>query len=374
MKKPFNLLFVLLLFAIESFLIGCSTGEQPVTKEDAVQFAAMIEKSVNRGDAGKLDSVFDIKSFSEHMMLGTSKSIGKNLMEGAAVGLTNGHFGRQVVRSMGKKGFYQLVKHYEKDNKHHVLFRLFSDNKINYHDFELMKRNDKVKAADVYVYTSGENLSKTMSDALLMMQEKMPGMSKKDLDKISMMKTIRSLMTGGDYVKANEYYDQLPAEFKKQKLFQVIHVQITSQLGENEYSTAMEEYRASFPNDPNMHLLMIDAYILKKEYSKALESINKVDSLIDKDVFLDYYRSFAYKLMEDKTSSRKCLERLHTNMPAFKDGIIELLSNYLDAKETGKAVSLMKDAERKKQLAEDDLQYLFILYPDFKSDLDAAGK
>jgi len=99
-----------------------------------------------------------------------------------------------------------------------------------------------------------------------------------------------------------------------------------------------------FPHDPNMYLLMIDAYTLQKNYPKALESVNKLDSLIGKDPFQDYERGLLFKLMEDSTNERICFERLHQNMPEFQKGTNELVLYYFGHHQVAKGNALLKVA------------------------------
>jgi tetratricopeptide (TPR) repeat protein len=199
----------------------------------------------------------------------------------------------------------------------------------------------------------------------------MPDMSKTDLDRINKLKTIKALIAQRDFIKAREYYDEMPDDLKKQKLFQMIHIQIGSGLGDERYGEAMNEYRALFPNDPNMYLMMIDAYVLDKDYPKALAAVNKLDSFINKDPFQDYYRGLMYKLMEDSLQSRACFERLHAYMPRFSKGTIELIVSYAKTGDMDKAVKLMKQAKGDKTLSPAVAQLLCELHPDLKKAVEA---
>jgi hypothetical protein len=142
--------------------------------------------------------------------------------------------------------------------------------------------------------------------------------TKKDLTTTD---NIRDLISQDEYAKASQEYEKLPASIKKEKAYQLMHVSIQSHLSNESYIGALNEYKALFPNDPNMYLLMIDAYTLQKNYPMALESVNKLDSIVGKDPFQDYERGLIYKLMDDTANERICLERLHRNMPDFQKAV-----------------------------------------------------
>jgi tetratricopeptide (TPR) repeat protein len=112
--------------------------------------------------------------------------------------------------------------------------------------------------------------------------------------------------------------------------------------------------------------MLIDANILRKEYDKAIESIDKLDQLLGTDPFLDYYRGLVFKLMEKTEESRKHLQSLHTNLPSFSEGTIELIANYLDAKMYDKAHPLIKEYRGKKEFDQEVLGLVLAMYPDFE--------
>ncbi|WP_315816696.1 hypothetical protein [Paraflavitalea speifideaquila] len=147
-----------------------------------------------------------------------------------------------------------------------------------------------MKISDAFIYMTGETLSATLAQSALMMTENYDNLTEKDKDRLKNIKRIRQLINQEEYTKAQSLYKELPATLRQSKLFQLMHVQIASGLGNDEYLKAMVGYQQAFPNAPNMYLLMIDAYILKEEHANALESVNQLDSLINKDPFLDYYR------------------------------------------------------------------------------------
>ena len=354
--------YVLLLFPA-LVLYSCSIPETPVTKAEALALGRRIERSAVNRDYTLLNNIFDEKALSRRISSEGGLFMSKDVIKGALEGFQQGQYGKAVIDALGKSGTYEMIKQYEKDKKQHILFRLYGDGNVNYHDYELVKRDEAIKAADVFIYISGENLSKTIADALQLTNVNMP---KEDIEKINKIKSIKSFMSRDENEKALEVYNELPDVVKKEKAYQMIHIRICSKLDNEKYVQALNEYRALYPKDPNMYLMMVDAYVLQKDYPMALESVNKLDSLIDKDPYQDYQRGLLYLLMKDTTKAQESFERLHVNMPKFRKGTVELMETYLYKDNTAKAIQLLKQARDSNYLDQENLETIYSYHPDLK--------
>ena len=243
--------------------------------------------------------------------------------------------GNTITRTISKKATYQLVKQYEKDNIQHVLFRMYDDGSLNYHDIQLARSGKEVKISDIFIYTTGEFLSETISGLYKQMKT---AMDKKSIENTQddwsqKLPQMRSLMNAGKYQEALAVYEDLPIDIQKMRAVQIVHILISSGLDDMvKYNAAIEEYKTLYPNEPNMHLLLLDGYIINKEYDKALDGVNQMDKMIDKDPFLDYYRYLMYNLKEKPDSAKVSLERLMNNVPDFEDGILEIIVLYIEEK------------------------------------------
>lgn len=343
MSRFISFAFLLLIIA------SCSDKEQPVTKEEAMNMAHVIDSAINNKKSAYFNSLLNEKAFAAKVAKTSGLSLSAELKKEVKAALTQSDLGDKVIMGMGSSGTYELVKQYEKDKIQHLIFRLYSDDGLNYHDFELTKRDGKVAIGDLYIYLSGEDFSKTMSDLFTSFAAK----NKKDADKkmaeALKIKKMRELIERNESESALRYYNELSSDLKNQKSVRLMHIMLCSQLDSDTYMKAIDDYQALYPNEPNMHLMMIDNYILRKEYGKALESINNIDNLINADPFLDYMRALMYNMMEKPAEARTHLEKLYQNMPGFDDGAVELIANYIDAGDDAKARQLIKEYESNKK-------------------------
>ncbi len=350
--------------------LSCSDPVQPVTKEEAIKMSRTIEIHVRNKRTAVMNNIFDPNEFGVRIAVQGNNKIDKSFIRGVIQGIKEARFGEQVIQAMGKKGTYKFIKHYEKSGNQHLIFRLYADNKVNYHDYELVKSGDKVKAADIFIYLTGENLSETLARALVTMDEMDNKLSRDEDFKADDLKKIKKLMNEKKFEEAKAYFDKMPSGIKKEKLFLFINMQICAQLNDSLYLESMENYSKLYPQEPNTFLLMIDYYALKDDYRNVLEYINRLDSLIDKDPFLDYYRAIAHKQIGEKEKSAECLERLYRAMPDFSEGVIELIACYFDADKEKEAIGLAKAYKSSKGFDEDHMNSLLLLYPKLSKALE----
>ena len=120
-----------------------------------------------------------------------------------------------VVASTQKAGGYELVRRYEKDGRQHLLFRLFGDDgDINYHDFQLIRGDQGVRADDVFIYASGEQISKSVTVSLLG-EARADDMTDEEKETARLVGEAKQFLTGGNPEEAYSFYDQIPDKTEK---------------------------------------------------------------------------------------------------------------------------------------------------------------
>jgi tetratricopeptide (TPR) repeat protein len=88
--------------------------------------------------------------------------------------------------------------------------------------------------------------------------------------------------------------------------------------------------------------------------------------MIDKDPFLDYYRYIFYFNMDKKQEALAALEKLYKAMPEYGKGVLELIVNYLLARDFDKARPLVTYYRSKEDFDQDALEENLRASPDFK--------
>lgn len=353
MPKLISKKFLLFFVVVSVVLTACKQKPQQLTDEEAVTFAKAIEKSIKKGDGDFLDHAFDKDAFIDKMKLPTTaegRGFGKGILEKM-------NLGNKITSALSDQDNFEFIKHYIKDGKHHVIFRLYNvkESSLNYHDYELIKSHDKCRVADVYIYLSGETLAETMGNLFKTLYANNNDPDQQGLAGVEDLKEVRTLIQRGKNAEAKKMYEGLPAYLKNTKTILLLNVVICSGLGNEEYNEAIKVFREKFPNEPNMNLMMIDGYFLQKDYVKMLAAINALDSQINKDPLLDFYRYVSYDLLKDKQNARLYLTRLVKNMPDFQKGVQELIAVDLKDKNKAEADSLITIYRKKTRFNQQEL-------------------
>ena len=360
MRNIFSKKYLLFIIPVFTLMSACKPKLQQLTNEEAISFAKQMQTSIKKGDGAFLDNAFDKDAFIGKMNL-PDKDAGKGFGKGIMDKL---NLGTQISNSLSDQDQFEFIKHYVKEGKHHIIFRLYGakESTLNYHDYELLKVNNECRIADVYIYMSGETLAETMRNMYTELFEKSKEMDKNTVAGMGDLGDIKKLMQRGKNAEAKRMFDALPAYLKESKAVLLFNVLICSSLSNEEYSEAINMFGEKFPNEPNMNLLMIDGYFLQKDYVKMLAAVNALDSQINKDPLMDFYRYLSYNLLEDEANGRICLNRLLKNMPDFQKGYMELIAVELDAKNKKVSDSLIVVYRKKPKFDQEALTSMLEYY------------
>lgn len=346
------------------FFYGCKTQKEKVTKAEALEFAMQVEKTIAKGDNVFLDNAISKEDFLKRVDLEkTNDAI--NFIKGA---LEKFRIGSQVTTILADKDDFDLVKYYEKNGSAHLIFRVYmqAGKSLNYHDYEIVKREGKIKIADVYIYLSGELLSETCKNLYITLLEEAKnnksGFSEAAMPELNDLPEIKKLFMSRKYKEAKDKLDNLPAYLRTSKTIQLMNIQVCAGIDFESFSKAIEEYKVAYPTAENINFIMIDGYFVQKDYEKALIAINKLDSQINKDPFLDYFRYLACYSLNKKAEGKKYLYRLTNSMPEFEDGFIELFGVYAEAGEKKQADSVKAIYMTKRNFNQERLKNLELLY------------
>jgi hypothetical protein len=355
----------LFLFLALSFIISCSPKEQPITEKEALDFAQKLELSVAKKSSNILDSIFYVPVFARRVANQSGETYNIKFVREVSGAILKMNLGKEILRSMGKTGTYEFLRHYEKDKHHHIVYRLFADDGLNYYDIELVKYNNEIKASDIFMLTSGEPLSKTLAHTLMLFTKHENEKKGKATQYQDHLREIKALIREHQFEDAKKYFEKLPASFKREKIFMIMNISICSNLGNDLHKQALVQLESKFPNDPSTQLFLIDSYLLDKDYDHALKAVNIIDSSVKIDPFLNYFRGNICSQKNDHAAAIVYYELLRKQKPGFADGIIELINSYIMTGENDKAKKLIAEYSANKKFDQTKLETIKMLYPDF---------
>ncbi len=372
MKRIFVILVANLVVCIHIYS-STESGGIKLDNQSLAQFADYIEQSISNGDPSFFNNSFDAESFIEKILVKSSYSpTVRNFNEGFSEGMTkNLDFGTLIVNEIANGGSYEFLKVFYRDNKPRLLFRLFTANGINYHELEVDVIDNEIKITDAYIYLTGESLSESMRRMYLSFlyvsntdNQYLPCNQEK-YKSVIQLEEIREFMAEGKFKKAKKKWDKIPAHIQQEKAFQLINIQITSMIDNNAYLEAIGTYEKLFPDDASLYLISIDGFVLRNEYTKAIESINKLDNLIGNDPLLNLLRGNMYFEIGDTETANAVLTELVNSMPDFELGYYSLLGLYMSGKKYADATHLMDKMVLDLNYYKEDFNTILSEYPNF---------
>lgn len=360
MKNTILLLTTLALFCISSLTA------QTVSKEEALRYGHQLETTINDGDPSMMNHVYDLDKMVKIIMKKSKKlSSDPGFMEGFKSGFTGSLLdaGNQVLVT-SKNGSYRLLRSYEKDGEQHLFFRLYGKGGLNYHDFTLTKSGDSIRASDCYIYTTDELLSTTLSKLVDLMTTDATnsGLTEDAQSLVQLTKLYRQ----GDYAGARTYYDKLPVHIKQAKSIQMINLIIGSKLDQAQYQEDLEQYVSLYPNVSSGYMMMLNLYYLRKESNKGVATVNRLDSLVGIDPFLNFFRGNFYDLAGVKDSALTCYEKAYKSDPDMVLNTAALLVSYGEANQNDKAKIVIAEYRKSRIFKQQTLDNLYKKYPALK--------
>lgn len=299
-----------------------------------VKLGNNIQNAILDSDIDAFMSSFDTKSFGELIVAdveedGTTKQFKSGFLKGIKGNISA--IPKRIITEIEAGSYYDFVNYrYEKDDKsYYMLFRIYSpETGINYHDYKVSQLNEKLVFKDIYIYLSGEKLSKTLKRFYLY------SLPKKSLFKffgenntkefLNMVDAV-NLYNKGEFINAHNKFKEIKGELKNDKFFLIIKSVCASNVNENEYQKSMEEILNAYPNDTSLYLSQIDYHIMNKNYDTAHTLLDR----LQKDTSDDFLNLLKGNLEFEKKNYDKALEyfkNISDNYPDFFEGHSSYLS------------------------------------------------
>jgi tetratricopeptide (TPR) repeat protein len=346
-----------------TFFVSCTQSEQPVSKTEAVNFSETIEKDVRDMKIDFIEKNVIPPAFFKRMYAAGKLKTSPEIENGIKQMLQSNKYEKSVYEMMAGKGNFTRIKQYEKEGKQHIIYRIRGVG-FTYIDMELTKVKKQVGIADMFFYGSGEDLSKSMAD----LAEKIISHRGSEIEKslVSRFDNINRHIKNTDYGLAKKEFDRLPYNIRNNRLYEFQYLDILSNLDSAEYAAYQKRIEVKYAGNPSIQLMLIDVYINQKEWDKALGSINQVDSVINKDPFLDYYRGLILNMKGDREAAISHYEQLAKADPKFADVYPELVVLHSEQGEREKAGYYFTAYKRLRNADEEMVERIRINYPELE--------
>jgi tetratricopeptide (TPR) repeat protein len=318
------LLLVVVACLLAGTVLSAEPTGQPVTEAECKKFAEKLAKAATDGNKAEFNKLVPVVDLFERSMSDLELAANEKKTMLKAASTVSGQYADLITQQVKDGGSYSVLRVRVVDGRPRALLRLVSpEGAVNYHEYTLARSPDgQIVTEDIYVYASGEPLTKTFRRLMLgyIAEKKKGAIDKLNGSEQLLTKHIEDLtkmsqqVRNGQHKEALETFRKLPAELQKNKIFQIIAIRAAQGADDDkEYLAELERFRRNYPDDPAVDLISIDYFYLKKEYAEAIKTVERVDKSLGGDPYLMALK--ANMLLEAK----KYKEARETAEKAIKD-------------------------------------------------------
>jgi hypothetical protein len=366
--------------------VGKVVAKSKLSEQDCRAYALQVVTAIGSGNIASLNSLIDWDSLFETMMKGMeiTARTRENLTLGLKKGL-NGEssFSGQVVKNSQQGGTFSFLRTRENHGRQVILFRLIQPAETGgsaYFEFVPEKSADgKIRATDFFVFSSGDFFSTTLRRAVLPI---IANESRTFLDKLltgerDFVHDLPQFSQAGELVSQGKMKEALALiggmrpETKKQKVVLLMRLRAAQQVDEKEFTTTLDDYRMLYPKDSGLDLLSIGYYTAKKDYARALECIDRLETAVGGDPYLNVTRAAINDLQGKYEVSRRLARGAVEKEPTLVPAYLELLGVSVMQKNHDDTLAMLKEIDQKLRLQMNDLTKIptygdFVKSPQYK--------
>ena len=237
-----------------------------------------------------LSALFDWNEFANRSLAGMGLSAAEQA--GFTRGVTKAVEGPQgLIGSLATRigsGSAKFVRVTNRPEGKRVLIRMiFEDGASNYIEWVLaIDAGGQLKCVDGYSYLTGELLTTTIRRLMVpamaglhpTILQKLSGTERDAAKHLDNMQKMMGAVKSGQFQEVLVIYAKLPDSLKREKAILLQRMMATQQLGDAEYTKALEDFQKYFPDDPALDLIRLDYWVLKKDYQAAIDGLKRLET------------------------------------------------------------------------------------------------
>ena len=295
---------------------------------ESVAFARQFEIRINARDMSPFQANVNWDRLLERSLAGLelSPQFRAGVMQGAKSAIAKG-MESEISKALGEGGHYRFLRVHSVGMEKRILFRMATaEDGLNYHDLIMSRGSSgQLEVIDFHVAITGELMSETLHGLFITMAMSQKGSFLQkltgkldDMEKhLPTMNQFTAQKNAGQFAEALATFNRLPPSLRSQKAIAMSRVLVASNVNEAEYMAAMSDFRQAFPNDACTEFMSIDFYILRKEFDKCLEAINRIDQTIGGDPYLNLKRVSPYVSLGKHPEARRAIDLVIQSEPTL---------------------------------------------------------
>ena len=264
-----------------------SAQNTPVTKAEAEKLSTQLELSINSGNPEPLNQLIYFPEFLKRT--GSKSHLIDNVDTLTKIANDFGLFniGNSTLK-ITKNGSFMLVRGFMKNEEMHLLFRAYGDGGLNYQDITVIKVKDSLRAADIFSYQLGETYASLF--AYVIADAETPDAHSSLTSRQKYGAIFENALNHKNYSAARSAFEKFDDETQNEKHLSLQYMQACQELSDKLFRKSVEHFVTIYPDEPTTYLLMVKEYADTKNYADYSHAIDKLDTLLQIDPFLNYLR------------------------------------------------------------------------------------
>lgn len=167
----------------------------------------------------------------------------------------------------------------------------------------------------------------------------------------------------GEFEKALKIYKTLSPVLKKEKFVQMMRLNAAMQADDDEYLSAITEFRNAYPDDVASQLHSIDFYFVKNDFKRMRETIDTLIKRLGPDAHLYGLKAVGYSSEANHGKAMETLKIAIQTEPDREDNYWSLIESALSAKDFDTVNVVLKTLVKRFGYTEFDLEAVDIYKP-----------
>jgi tetratricopeptide (TPR) repeat protein len=357
---PFNInrtSIILLTIVLFTGSIDLSYGQ--VDKEmKGWMLGGELEKVYYEGDQEAFNSLFDMEYIYGQILEESEEPSVVTFNEGIkSEGVTQGLW-NELIYQIQNGTYYNYVGHKTYDDRIEVLFRLFSDSGLNYHNYIFHQVEEEYKIKDVFLYITGEYFTESLATAFRNIFASMNGATDNlEIDYTTMIRLteVNNLLQEGKNEEAIRIIEEeIDKKYQNHRKVLIFKLRALNDVTSEDYLDVVDKLSKMTDVKSTLFLLGIDRYFIVGEYDESMKMVDSLGMLTG-DAMLDHYRGNIYLAQGRIDEAIVSFQRLKDNFPYLPESYDNLVDLYYQLMEYEKAFKILKEAHLNIQLSKSEL-------------------
>ena len=337
--------------------------------DKALKLGNNIEESIENNNPSYINNLFDLDKFLKNAIPESNNPIEQAFFEGFTDEFHKSFdLGVSIINEIGSEGEYTFIDAYSANNTYYLIFRMLSNQTVNYHEYKLDFRENDFSVIDIYNYYSGSSISEILAKVYQGGSLYVIGTSEKqkqELQSIVRLNQVSDFVSVGKYKKAMKKWYKIPEYLRNEKTYLAEGLKVAKFLDKETFEEVYSQYNTNFPEEGGKYLIALEALSYQERSKEALECLEKLDASLHVDPILNLIRANLNYQLDNKSLAIENLKDLIKTNPEYEIGYISLLGIYLEEKKYVDATSILDQILYTFNSYKEDLEPILGEYPDF---------